>query len=146
MGGLGGAVERLAGSVGPVCQLRPVRPLMVGIVRRRLIFKYTLRIITMNAKFENSNSLLLNISPETKNRVIEKLFPNTELCYGDQITYNLTMLRQVCSALSKLCSLNEEEEGGAVEIGGEIALALSGLLFFSSRLFFGLCANRLGAA
>jgi hypothetical protein len=66
MGGLGGAVERLAGSVGPVCQLRPVRPLMVGIVRRRLIFKYTLRIITMNAKFENSNSLLLNISPETK--------------------------------------------------------------------------------
>lgn len=82
----------------------------------------------MNAKFENSNSLLLNISQETKTRVIEKLFPNTELCYGDQITYNLTMLRQVCSALSKLCSLNEEEEGGAVEIGGEIALALSGLL------------------
>jgi hypothetical protein len=38
------------------------------------------------------------------------------------------MLRQVCSGLSKLCSLNEEEENGAVEIGGEIALALSGLL------------------
>lgn len=77
---------------------------------------------------DNSNSLLLNISQETKKRVIDKVFPNTEICYGDQIIYNLTIIRQVCSGLSKLCSLNEEEEGGAVEIGGEIALAISSLI------------------
>jgi hypothetical protein len=77
----------------------------------------------MNAN--TTNCLLMDVSPATKSRILESLFPNNKTCYADEITNNLDSIRRVISALSKMSELPQEENCG---VGGEIALAVSELI------------------
>jgi hypothetical protein len=79
---------------------------------------------TQEAPKNRANPLLLNISPHVKSRVIESLFQDSAT-YSNQITNTLTGVRRVLSCLAELAELRQDDTN---EIGGELALALSGLL------------------
>jgi len=78
----------------------------------------------MNTQASPKNPLLNPISPATKARVIESLFPNSQICYADEITHNLTRVKRVLTGLSKLGAQDEGDD----QITGELAMALSELL------------------
>jgi len=78
----------------------------------------------MNTQATPKNPLLNSISPATKARVIESLFPNSQICYADEITHNLTRVKRVLTGLSKLGAQDEGDD----QITGELAMALSELL------------------
>ena len=76
----------------------------------------------MNTQTTPDSHLLLNVSPATKARVVESLFPNPNACYADEITHNLTRVKRILTGFSKL-GMQEDEQ-----ITGELAMALSELL------------------
>ena len=78
----------------------------------------------MNTQTAHRNPMMNTISQATKARVIECLFPNSEISYADEITNNLTSIKQVLTELSKLGVQDEGDD----QITGELAIALSGLL------------------
>ena len=69
-----------------------------------------------------NNALLQSITPATKARVLESLYPNEQICYADEITHNLTRVKRILTGFSKL-GMQEDEQ-----ITGELAMALSELL------------------
>ncbi len=69
-----------------------------------------------------NNALLQSITPATKARVIESIYPNGQICYADEITHNLTRVKRILTGFSKL-GMQEDEQ-----ITGELAMALSELL------------------
>ena len=69
-----------------------------------------------------NNALLQSITPATKARVLESLYPNGQICYADEITHNLTRVKRILTGFSKL-GMQEDEQ-----ITGELAMALSELL------------------
>ena len=72
----------------------------------------------------HNNALLQSITPATKARVIESLYPNGQICYADEITHNLTRVKRVLAGLSKLGAQNDGED----QLTGELAMALSEML------------------
>ena len=76
----------------------------------------------MNTQATPNNALLQSITPATKARVIESIYPNGQICYADEITHNLTRVKRILTGFSKL-GMQEDEQ-----ITGELALALSELL------------------
>ena len=71
-----------------------------------------------------NNALLQSITPATKARVLESIYPNEQICYADEITHNLTRVKRVLAGLSKLGAQNEGED----QLTGELAMALSEML------------------
>ena len=71
-----------------------------------------------------NNALLQSITPATKARVLESIYPNEKICYADEITHNLTRVKRVLTGLSKLGAQDEGDD----QITGELATALSELL------------------
>ena len=69
-----------------------------------------------------NNALLQSITPATKARVLESIYPNEKICYADEITHNLTRVKRILTGFSKL-GMQEDEQ-----ITGELAMALSELL------------------
>ena len=69
-----------------------------------------------------NNALLQSITPATKARVLESIYPNGQICYADEITHNLTRVKRILTGFSKL-GMQEDEQ-----ITGELAMALSELL------------------
>jgi hypothetical protein len=69
-----------------------------------------------------NNALLQSITPATKARVIESIYPNGQICYADEITHNLTRVKRILTGFSRL---GGQEDG---QITGELAMALSELL------------------
>jgi len=69
-----------------------------------------------------NNALLQSITPATKARVLESIYPNGQICYADEITHNLTRVKRILTGFSKL---GMQEDG---QITGELAMALSELL------------------
>jgi hypothetical protein len=69
-----------------------------------------------------NNALLQNITPATKARVLESIYPNGQICYADEITHNLTRVKRILTGFSKLGGQEDEQ------ITGELAMALSELL------------------
>ncbi|PZN81957.1 MAG: hypothetical protein DM484_07275 [Candidatus Methylumidiphilus alinenensis] len=69
-----------------------------------------------------NNALLQSITPATKARVLESIYPNGQICYADEITHNLTRVKRILTGFSKL-GMQEDEQ-----ITGELAVALSELL------------------
>ena len=78
----------------------------------------------MNNHTTPNNALLQSITPATKARVLESIYPNEQICYADEITHNLTRVKRVLTGLSKLGAQDEGED----QITGELAMALSELL------------------
>ena len=78
----------------------------------------------MNNHTTPNNALLQSITPATKARVLESIYPNGQICYADEITHNLTRVKRVLTGLSKLGAQDEGED----QITGELAMALSELL------------------
>ena len=76
----------------------------------------------MNNHTTPNNALLQSITPATKARVLESLYPNEQICYADEITHNLTRVKRILTGFSKLAV---QEDG---PITGELAMALSELL------------------
>ena len=71
-----------------------------------------------------NNALLQSITPATKARVLESIYPNGQICYADEITHNLTRVKRVLAGLSKLGAQNDGED----KLTGELAMALSEML------------------
>ena len=69
-----------------------------------------------------NNALLQSITPATKARVLESIYPNGQICYADEITHSLTGVKRRLTGFSKL-GMQEDEQ-----ITGELAVALSELL------------------
>ena len=78
----------------------------------------------MNNHTTPNNALLQSITPATKARVLESIYPNEQICYADEITHNLTRVKRVLTGLSKLGAQDEGDD----QITGELAMALSELL------------------
>ena len=78
----------------------------------------------MNNHTTPNNALLQSITPATKARVLESIYPNGQICYADEITHNLTRVKRVLTGLSKLGAQDEGDD----QIKGELAMALSELL------------------
>ena len=78
----------------------------------------------MNNHTTPNNALLQSITPATKTRVLESIYPNEQICYADEITHNLTRVKRVLTGLSKLGAQDEGDD----QITGELAMALSELL------------------
>ena len=78
----------------------------------------------MNTQATPNNALLQSITPATKARVLESIYPNGQICYADEITHNLTRVKRVLTGLSKLGAQDEGDD----QIKGELAMALSELL------------------
>ncbi len=78
----------------------------------------------MNNHTTPNNALLQSITPATKARVLESIYPNGQICYADEITHNLTRVKRVLTGLSKLGAQDEGED----QITGELAMALSEML------------------
>ena len=78
----------------------------------------------MNTQATPNNALLQSITPATKARVLESIYPNGHICYADEITHNLTRVKRVLTGLSKLGAQDEGDD----QITGELAMALSELL------------------
>ena len=78
----------------------------------------------MNNHTTPNNALLQSITPATKTRVLESIYPNGQICYADEITHNLTRVKRVLTGLSKLGAQDEGDD----QITGELAMALSELL------------------
>ena len=78
----------------------------------------------MNNHTTPNNALLQSITPATKARVLESIYPNGQICYADEITHNLTRVKRVLTGLSKLGAQDEGDD----QITGELAMALSELL------------------
>ena len=76
----------------------------------------------MNNHTTPNNALLQSITPATKTRVLESIYPNEQICYADEITHNLTRVKRILTGFSKL-GMQEDEQ-----ITGELAVALSELL------------------
>ena len=76
----------------------------------------------MNTQATPNNALLQSITPATKARVLESIYPNGQICYADEITHNLTRVKRILTGFSKL-GMQEDEQ-----ITGELAVALSELL------------------
>ena len=76
----------------------------------------------MNTQATPDSHLLLNVSPTTKARVVESMFPNPNACYADEITHNLTRVKRILTGFSRLGGQEDEQ------ITGELAMALSELL------------------
>ncbi len=76
----------------------------------------------MNNHTTPNNALLQSITPATKARVLESIYPNGQICYADEITHNLTRVKRILTGFSKL-GMQEDEQ-----ITGELAMALSELL------------------
>jgi len=64
-----------------------------------------------------NNALLKSITPATKARVLESIYPNGQICYADEITHNLTRVKRVLAGLSKLGAQNDGED----QLTGELA-------------------------
>ena len=47
----------------------------------------------MNNHTTPNNALLQSITPATKARVLESIYPNEQICYADEITHNLTRVK-----------------------------------------------------
>ena len=47
----------------------------------------------MNTQATPNNALLQSITPATKARVLESIYPNGQICYADEITHNLTRVK-----------------------------------------------------
>ena len=78
----------------------------------------------MNTQATPNNALLQSITPATKARVLESIYPNGQICYADEITHNLTRVKRVLAGLSKLGAQNDGED----QLTGELAMALSEML------------------
>ena len=52
-----------------------------------------------------NNALLQSITPATKARVLESIYPNGQICYADEITHKLTRIKRVLGGLSNLARL-----------------------------------------
>ena len=76
----------------------------------------------MNTQATPNNALLQSITPATKARVLESIYPNGQICYADEITHNLTRVKRILTGFSRL-GMQEDEQ-----ITGELAMALSELL------------------
>ena len=76
----------------------------------------------MNTQAAPNNALLQSITPATKARVLESIYPNGQISYADEITHNLTRVKRILTGFSKL-GMQEDEQ-----ITGELAMALSELL------------------
>jgi hypothetical protein len=76
----------------------------------------------MNTQATPNNALLQSITPATKARVLESIYPNGQICYADEITHNLTRVKRILTGFSKLGGQEDEP------ITGELAMALSELL------------------
>ena len=76
----------------------------------------------MNTHTAPNNALLQSITPATKARVLESIYPNGQISYADEITHNLTRVKRILTGFSKL-GMQEDEQ-----ITGELAMALSELL------------------
>jgi len=76
----------------------------------------------MNTQATPNNALLQSITPATKARVLESIYPNGQICYADEITHNLTRVKRILTGFSRLGGQEDEQ------ITGELAMALSELL------------------
>ena len=80
----------------------------------------------MNTQATPDSHLLLNVSPATKARVVESLFPNPNACYADEITHKLTRIKRVLGGLSNLGEGDNEQITGQ---GNRIKQLLEFLVF-----------------
>ena len=122
-GGWSRAPFVVAGSCVPVSHPRSSRR-TIAVRSDRDGSKSIHRSQTMTTQATPNNPLMNGISDATKARVIESLFPNSQICYADEITHNLTRVKRVLTGLSKLGAQDEGDD----QITGELTMALSELL------------------